>query len=670
MKKKLILIISMNVLLVTLAVLLSYRMIVPRYEAKQVTSLNSLGSLHTEAAAERVASFVSLLKDELKENVIRLIDPSRGPIFLDPSRWLWIRIQDKEWRAQGNLEALPLPRTDVDTWSMSQGKSSMVLSLRIPIMKQGVQDFVLIEGGVKLTAFDDLQANGRFGLWVFDLNAYKKGGLSSAKIFEKESQSGSLSKEDVAVMTSEFLTKLFNSKESQGLATSLPWHVYFKKSTSNDQLGVLGFWAEETEQQSFNSNWIFLIASLVFIAGLSSFLVYRMLGQESLPLSNEKVDLKEESRVPVLPQVATQRLVTQQQQPAAVIQLKSNPTPAPVATTVKLSTTSGPPPAPPSPAAPTPVKVQSKEEIKQFMSRLCTELGMGLEGKEAYTVDSLLLFMDEKEPTLENFDIEIAFHDFEKEEVFPKIETFFDQDIWRIHSNSKYLMALLALYSRFLAKNSSQGEKVKLSSRHCFEDSIDAGCVELKRSIYFKEPFNRLTLYVPAKEVLSKKEISEKFELGSATPKIENVELPFSLDAVDRIHARLKMKSHPEEGHVIYFDIPAAEARRPEDIVFVKQLKGLIPNIPLPTEPSPVAEEVKVELKAPVSEKEVVSAKKEEVAPPKKEEVAVEKEKSEEDVKALRLSEIERVSSFAEGISDERTRARSRFRIKRPGEKS
>ena len=660
MKNKLILIISMNVLLVTLAVLLSYRMIVPRYEAKQVTNLNSLGSLHTEAAAERVASFVSLLKDELKENVIRLIDPSRGPIFLDPSRWLWIRIQDKEWRAQGNLEALPLPRTDVDTWSMSQGKSSMVLSLRIPILKQGVQDFVLIEGGVKLTAFDDLQANGRFGLWVFDLNAYKKGGLSSAKIFEKESQTGSLSKEDVAVMTSEFLTKLFNSKESQVLATSLPWHVYFKKSTSNDQLGVLGFWAEETEQQSFNSNWIFLIASLVFIAGLSSFLVYRMLGQESLSLSTEKADSKEENMVPVLPQVPPQRLVTQQQQPAAVIQLKSNPTPAPTVTTVKLSSTSAPPSAPPPPA-PAPVKVQSKQEIQQFMRRLCTELGMGLEGKEAYTVDSLLLFMEEKEPTLENFDIEIAFNDFEKEEVFPKIESFFDQDIWRIHSNSKYLMALLALYSRFLAKNTSQGEMVKLSSRHCFEDSVDAGCVELKRSIYFKEPFNRLTLYVPAKEVLNKKGISEKFELGSATPRIENVELPFSLDAVDRIHARLKMKSHPEEGHVIYFDIPAAEPRRPEDIVFVKQLKGLIPNIPLPTEPSSVVEDVKVELKAPVPEKEET--------PPKKEEVVAAKEKSEEEVKALRLSEIERVSSFAEGISDERTRARSRFRIKRPGEK-
>jgi hypothetical protein len=183
----------------------------------------------------------------------------------------------------------------------------------------------------------------------------------------------------------------------------------------------------------------------------------------------------------------------------------------------------------------------------------------------------------------------------------------------------------------------------------------------LKRSIYFKEPFNRLTLYVPAKEVLNKKGISEKFELGSATPKIENVELPFSLDAVDRIHARLKMKSHPEEGHVIYFDIPAAEPRRPEDIVFVKQLKGLIPNIPLPTEPSSVVEDVKVELKAPVPEKEET--------PPKKEEVVAAKEKSEEEVKALRLSEIERVSSFAEGISDERTRARSRFRIKRPGEK-
>jgi hypothetical protein len=63
-----------------------------------------------------------------------------------------MRLQDKEWRAQGYLEPLPLPRTDVDTWGLGQGKSSLVLSLRIPILKEGVQDFVMIEGGIKASA--------------------------------------------------------------------------------------------------------------------------------------------------------------------------------------------------------------------------------------------------------------------------------------------------------------------------------------------------------------------------------------------------------------------------------------------------------------------------------------------------------------------------------------
>ncbi len=674
MKKKLILIISVNALLVTLAVLLSYRMIVPTYESKQLTNLNSLGSLHTEAAAERLASFVSLLKEELKENVIRLIDPSRGPVFLDPSRWLWIRIQDKEWRAEGNLEPLPLPRTDVDTWALGQGKSSLVLSLRIPIMKQGVQDFVLIEGGVKLSAFHDLQNDKRFGLWIFDLNSYKKGGLSSAKIFEQQSESGTLAKEEMATMTSEFLTKLFNSKESQELSTDLGWSVYFKKSTSNDQLGVLGFWIEELEPQKFNSRWIILIFALVVVAGLSSMLIFKLLTQESpLPPGDDtqvRDDKTVEKEAPALTHNPSPRLVTQQQ-PASVIQISRNPTNSSQATVVTQA---------PAPAV---TKSDSKKDIKRFVKALCSDLANSLEGKAAYSVERVLLFMDEKEVKFENFDLEISFHEFVKNENFPRVESFFDQDLWRVHSNNQYLMALFSLYIEFLTRNSSSGEVVRLSARYNLQDTMDMDCVDLKRSIFFKEPFNRVIFYAPAKEVYPKKRIHELFETSSATPKIENVELPFSLDAVDLLHARLKMKSNAQEGHVIYLDIPVSEARRPEDIIYIKQLKGLIPIVSEPTDSLPVVEEVKFE--TPVVTPKVVAPKAEVSPPPsaptpapatppqqqeKPPETVVAKENTEEAMKSLRLSEIERVSSFAEGISDERTRARSRFRIKRPGEKS
>jgi hypothetical protein len=52
--------------------------------------------------------------------------------------------------------------------------------------------------------------------------------LSSAKIFERESGAGLLAKEEMAGMTSDFLTKLFNSKESQDLSASQSWQIYLK----------------------------------------------------------------------------------------------------------------------------------------------------------------------------------------------------------------------------------------------------------------------------------------------------------------------------------------------------------------------------------------------------------------------------------------------------------
>jgi hypothetical protein len=285
-------------------------------------------------------------------------------------------------------------------------------------------------------------------------------------------------------------------------------------------------------------------------------------------------------------------------------------------------------------------KNQSKQDIQRFIRGLCTDLGASLEGKAAYSVDRILLFMEEKEPSFENFDLEIAFHEFSKSEYFPKIETFFYKDIWRVHSNSNYLKALFSLYTDFLTKNAASSEGVRLSARYCAQDSTDAGCVDLKRSVFFKEPFNRIVLSVPGKQVFEKKQISEFFELSSATPKIENVEMPFSLDAVDYLHARLKMKSNSEEGHVVYIDVPVSEARRPEDIIFVKQLKGLIPDVAAPADSLPEIEEklqekvVAQEVSSPEVKAEPVKA---EVPPAesvkqvtKQEEAAPKKEKATE----------------------------------------
>ncbi len=107
----------------------------------------------------------------MKDNALRLVDSSRGSFNLDFSKWFWIRVQDQDRRAPNFLDPLPAPRADVDSWSLSSAKNQVVLSERVPFMRDGVQDFVLIEGGIKSVALLDLQKDDRFGFWVFDLKS-------------------------------------------------------------------------------------------------------------------------------------------------------------------------------------------------------------------------------------------------------------------------------------------------------------------------------------------------------------------------------------------------------------------------------------------------------------------------------------------------------------------
>ena len=141
------------------------------------------------------------------------------------------------------MDCLPREPTLINGQSIG-AKNSFVLSQRVPIVKDGRQDFVLIEGGLKLTVFNDLQSDDRFGLWVFDLNSYKKNGLSGAKIYERMSANGSLGKNEMSAMTSEILPQIFAGREPIELHSENPWFVFFKRPVGSDSIGVLGYWSK------------------------------------------------------------------------------------------------------------------------------------------------------------------------------------------------------------------------------------------------------------------------------------------------------------------------------------------------------------------------------------------------------------------------------------------
>jgi hypothetical protein len=146
-------------------------------------------------------------------------------------------------------------------------------------------------------------------------------------------------------------------------------------------LGILGFWTKDLEPQGLNSSWIILILSLVVVSALSSFLIYRLLGQQTHGLPPvEEVEpspVRAEIAAPPSSPAPAPRLVPHK--PAAVIPISKsfvNTTPKSI------------------PSAPEVKKNKSKQDIQRFIRELCADLGASLEGKAAYSVDRVLLFME------------------------------------------------------------------------------------------------------------------------------------------------------------------------------------------------------------------------------------------------------------------------------------
>ncbi len=557
---------TLTSLLVFLTLFLAHRLLSPSYERKETVASNKLGLFHTQLAAERLGARLGTLREELKENGLRLVDSSRGPVNLDSTRWLWLRIQDRDWRAPNYLEPLPASKSDVDSWAVSVAKSSLVLSERVPIVREGVQDFVLVEGGLRTTVLDDLQTDPNFGLWVFDLEAYKNGGLSVAKVFEKISGAGALSKEELQLLTSDLLTRLFQDPEVSTLESQVPWSLTFKNSSGPSRLGILGYWAPQTPAINMTSTWISLGLALLVLSLLISFLILRMSKVESETLEEE---------------VLIQRATPQ------ILQVNTIPL-APEASSILAS-----PKTSVSADALLSWVYRATSHIKEPLSFVQDSLEGALRSgslspqssesllqarrevfKSRALIDRLAAFSGKTQSDFESLDLEIFFREFEAaNKDLQSTKTFFDPDIWRVKSDSRDLAILLKCYISFLQKKASPEQKVHVSARFMKIDPEDTGAIEIKRSSQFKVPFVRMIFQLKTTAPLGKSALIDTFELEARANQSSGVdiEIPLSTKIVDRLKCRLKAKSNFEDGNNLILDIPAFEERRAEDKINARQ---------------------------------------------------------------------------------------------------
>jgi hypothetical protein len=697
-----------------LALFLSYRLMGPSYERKETLSLASMGTLHTELSAERLSSKLSVFREQLKENALRLVDSTRGPVFLDPAQWLWLRVQDRDWRATNYLEAFPAPKAKVDTWVLSSAKNSFVISERVPIVKDGVLDFVLVEGGLKADVFNDIQKDGRFGIWLFDREAYKESGLSASKLMDRPGLEGALGQNEVALLTSEMLTQIFSAQEPISIQADKSWVLYFKNAGSNSQLGVLGFWPAEVPPADLTSTWFSLAALMLAMALVVSLLLQKLayreiiideapsLGATAVGLSRSTV---QDSKLDSLVQEQlstklmndakaskTQSLLLRQVLTSVFKSLYQELSPTHIGLNKKIQS----------------LFIQEDlssdallEELKA-LSVSSTELEFTLKKVKALASD---------EGKAKSVDLELMYRESQIQNPdFSRMESFFDKNIWRVYGEPDSFEYLMSLCVRFIKSLTPAQLLPRLSVRLIDSLGEDSGLVELVDSPAFKAPYLRLAFDLETQAPLSRNVIHEFFD--PAYIKADHClsyEMPLSLALIDRLGGRLKMKSNFEDGHVLYLDIPAYEERRAEDQVIAEDLKTFAvaaPTIEIPVVETPPAEttlEVPLEGEStvlaseipipeedilpeldPSSEAESESEDEDEDegahwsfadAPDVEDERTmmqdsnVEEVASEAPAPTLSLAEIEKARSFAENITDERSRVRSRFRIRKPGEK-
>ncbi|MEZ4815776.1 MAG: hypothetical protein R3A80_11300 [Bdellovibrionota bacterium] len=653
MKRKL-LVYSLNAFLVVLTLFLAYRVLSPSYERKETVSLSRLGLFHTHLAAERLGAKLGNLREELKENGLRLVDPSRGPVTLDSSRWLWLRIQDRDWRAPKYLEALPKARIDIDTWGVAYAKDAFVISERIPILKEGVQDFVLLEGGLKPSIFQDLQTDPSFGVWVFDMKAYEKGGLGAAKLYERSSSSGALSKDEIKLLTSDMLMQLFRTQSPVSLDSKMPWMLTFKNASGPSRLGVLGYWLPEAAPANLMPIWLSLAGALLLLSVLFSFLILK---------SQPEEEFEEEVVLPAGNQPST-----------SLLKSAGAPDPQPSAEAVKLSS-----------------KLKSKnfEGLFEWIYHFSREFKNPLQDlrdrlKVAYGIlstssvaeaqevsgqiklccndldksfnllDRLESYFGKDPVNAEAFDVEVFFKELLLEErELQAVEAFFEPDVWSIYASKRDFTCLLRSYLSFLTLKVPPDSKVHFTARFVAEDAEDVGSMDICSSPQFKAPFVRLSFYMKTNNPIGRMQMAELFDLEKVKERSE-IELALTQKTVLSMGGRLRVKSSFEDGNVILLDIPAHEERKAEDKVNSKHIQAPEEDISFATSNAPGTIADKTEISSASLHVEAAPAEDSEEAEKKP---------------TPGLAQIEKANSFAEGIVDERSRVRSRFRIRKPGEK-
>ena len=281
--------------------------------------------------------------------------------------------------------------------------------------------------------------------------------------------------------------------------------------------------------------------------------------------------------------------------------------------------------------APVPGFIQSSapgtnSEFKNFAKHFVREASGNSSEVQATELQKARSILDHHAVALENVDFEILFRNYcEQPGSLSRIDTYFDPELWRVLSDQEGLRKLLDTCVLFLEKSAENPQlRPRLAAKYYASDAVEVGSEEIKISPEFRTPFVRIVLQVKAARVFPKVELKSFFEFTPNGPTFENLALRFTPDLVDLLHARLLVRSDATDGLVIYLDLPATEPRRAEDAVYIQQLRSVPAQ---PPEPAPS-----------------------DLAPPV-------------------VTETKKAKSFAEDISDDRSRVRSRFKIRRPGEK-
>jgi signal transduction histidine kinase len=142
MKIRLPLRVQITALLAFFVILVAYAAFTSAFaflERDKLATVRELETLHVADTARDVNDRLNRVRLQLRESGVRLLDPGRGTLELEPEVWTWVMARDKSWRAPGFSGAIPA-HVGADLLA-----GSFVLAVDL-----SSKDYLIIEEGVSV----------------------------------------------------------------------------------------------------------------------------------------------------------------------------------------------------------------------------------------------------------------------------------------------------------------------------------------------------------------------------------------------------------------------------------------------------------------------------------------------------------------------------------------